>query len=110
MCLCGTSLGPKGSLKQDWPGAEKIAFSNAYPRTPAPLSNLRFPPQPPTNALHLLEETFTSSLGHTPSSLNINVISNTLTALNVKEKYQLLETSESVSGQQSLEAQTSSIW
>ena len=39
-------------------GQEREAFQNAYPQTPAPLSNLHFLPRPPTDTLHLLEEKF----------------------------------------------------
>lgn len=69
MRLCGRSLGAQDSLNQNWPRAEKLGHSNAHPQTPAAQSNLHFLPPPPTNALHLLEERFTSSFGHTRSSL-----------------------------------------
>lgn len=58
MCMCGRRLGATGSPQQDWPRAGKRDFSNAYPQTPAPLSNLHFLPRPPTDTLHLLEEKF----------------------------------------------------
>lgn len=84
MRLCRRSLGAEGSLKHDWPRAEKVGFSNAYPQTPGPLSNLHLLPRPPTNTLHLLEDT--SHVLIQPHLLFL-VISNTLTALNVREMY-----------------------
>lgn len=88
MRLCRRSLGAEGSLKHDWPRAEKVGFSNAYPQTPGPLSNLHLPASAshhPTNTLHLLEEP-SHVLIQPHFNLSCNFIIHEL-LLNVGEKY-----------------------
>lgn len=60
-CVCvGDGWGLQVYCSRTGRGQKKRGSSNAYPQTPAPLSDLHFLPWPPTDALHLLEEKFKS--------------------------------------------------